>query len=134
MKSFYRKENNVYIYNANISNSVFLVSKQEFVVDAELVDNIVSKLISACNCNSALSFKSAWQYDRLVNNVMLNIKVPDGHTARGFHKLLHKVINSKIENYDNWHDPAYAAARCLDKKIAYMTPGFNEAMNNSMSS
>jgi hypothetical protein len=132
LKSFYEKINNVYVYKTNISKSVFSLKHKEFEINAEFVENIVSSLISSCGSKEALSFNSSWQYDKLVDRVMSKVEIPSDHTRRGFYELLNSIISSKVKNYENWHDPAYAASRCLQEKIAYMTPGFIEAMNNSI--
>ena len=85
---------------------------------------IVDQLVKEC---SNKDFKSSYSYDSIVSNVIKRNWNEDCGSMRPYLKVIHHMITTQCPEGADWHDGHIAAARSIDSKMAWMTPGFVEA-------
>ena len=85
---------------------------------------IVDELVKEC---SDKDYQSSYSYDSIVNKVLKDKWSEDLGSMRPFLKALYKMITDQYPKDADWHDGHVAAARSINSKMAWMTPGFVEA-------
>ena len=110
----------------NTSDNPWLASYETITFSKEKLMPIVKAISSACEGKT--HYENSYQYDRDINNAIksCNITVVN---RRPLYMAISKILTQEIAKRDmkNWHDSCIAAKRTLERKIAYMTPGFIEA-------
>jgi len=121
----------------NVSQNVYVKNMQDIDID-DRFNIIVDDLIK--ECSNRFDYQSSYAYDKHVKTVMSKINYDDfdfqsnimNSNKRYFiYKIVRNLLVDKMDNND-WYDGAYAAFRSIECSIAYSTPGFLEAKNNSI--
>ena len=85
---------------------------------------IVDELVKEC---SDKDYQSSYSYDPIVERVINKSWDEDCGSMRPFLKALYKLITDQYPEKTDWHNGHVAAARSINSKMAWMTPGFVEA-------
>ena len=88
------------------------------------IQPVVNELVKEC---SNKDYTSSYSYDHIVENVIDKNWKEDCGSKRPFLQVLYKMITDQCPKEANWHNGHVAAARSINSKIAWMTPGFVEA-------
>tara|TARA_E500000331_G_scaffold267952_1_gene259303 strand:+ start:1906 stop:2292 length:387 start_codon:yes stop_codon:yes gene_type:complete len=87
-----------------------------------VVDEIITE------CSDREYYKNSYNYDKHVNKVIEKHWDKKCGNIRPYLKALHTMITSQMPQAPrSWHNGHVAAARTLESKIAWSTPGFVEA-------
>lgn len=87
-----------------------------------VVDEIVSE------CSDREYYKNSYNYDKHVDIVIKKHWDKKCGSIRPYLKALHTMITNQMPPPPrSWHNGYVAAARTLESKIAWSTPGFVEA-------
>ena len=89
---------------------------------------IVDELVKEC---SGKDYDSSHSYNSIVDRVINKNWNKDCGSIRPFLKAIHRMITDQSPKNANWHNGHVAAARSIDTKMAWMTPGFVEARRYS---
>ena len=84
----------------------------------------VDSLVKEC---SNKNFDASYHYDSIVNKVIKDSWNEDCGSIRPYLKALLKVIIDQKPEGADWSNGYVAAARSIESRIAWMTPGFVEA-------
>ena len=84
----------------------------------------VDLLVKEC---SNKNFDASYHYDSIVNKVIKDSWNEDCGSIRPYLKALLKVIIDQKPKGAGWSNGHVAAARSIESKVAWMTPGFVEA-------
>lgn len=85
---------------------------------------VVDELVKEC---SNKDFKSSYSYDPIVNRVINKSWVEECGSMRPYLKAIHTLITDQCPNGASWSNGHVAAARSINSKMAWMSPGFVEA-------
>ena len=85
---------------------------------------VVDKLVDEC---SNKNFKSSYNYDPIVNKVIKESWDESCGSIRPYLKALNKMLLEQKQKDAGWDDGHVAAARSINCRIAWSTPGFVEA-------
>lgn len=85
---------------------------------------IVDELVKEC---SNKDYQSSYSYNHIVDRIVKKSWKEDCGSIRPFLKVIHKIIMHQCPKEAGWHNGHVAAARSIDCKMAWMTPGFVEA-------
>ncbi len=85
---------------------------------------VVDELVKEC---SNKDYQSSYSYDPIVNTVIKRNWNEDCGSMRPYLKALYKMIVDQYPEDTDWHNGHVAAARSINSKMAWMTPGFVEA-------
>ena len=96
----------------------------EIVFSKSKLQPIVDELVKEC---SGKDYQSSYSYDPIVERVIKKSWNEDCGSMRPFLKALHKLIVDQYPEDTNWHNGHVAAARSINSKMAWMSPGFVEA-------
>lgn len=88
------------------------------------LQSIVDELVKEC---SNKDYDSSYRYDPIVSRVLKKNWDDKCGSMRPFLKAIHKMIIEQYPENANWHNGHVAAARSINSKMAWMTPGFAEA-------
>ena len=85
---------------------------------------VINKLVNEC---SNRNFKSSCNYDLIVNKIVEESWNEKCGSIRPYLKALHKMLLEQKAKDAGWADGHVAAARSINNRIAWSTPGFIEA-------
>lgn len=85
---------------------------------------IVDELVKEC---SDKDYQSSYNYNHIVDRVINKNWKEDCGSIRPFLKVIYKIIMNQCPKEADWHNGHVAAARSINSKMAWMTPGFVEA-------
>ena len=85
---------------------------------------IIDNLVSEC---SNRNFKASYSYDPIVNKIIKESWDENCGSIRPYLKALHTMLLEQKQKDAGWADGYVAAARSINSRIAWSTPGFVEA-------
>ena len=115
----------------NASNNPWIRKIVEVEFNSEDLQPIVEKIVEKLK---GVSYDTSYHYDKhVIPHVREAFEKQEKYKCNAipFYYAVQNLFESKIKDYNNWSDPYVVADRCLRSSIAWMTPGFAEAYNNS---
>ena len=117
-------EKDLFVVMFDIESSPWFNNYIEISFSKKKLQPTVDQLVKEC---SNKNFDSSYHYDSIVNKVIKDSWNEDCGSIRPYLKALYKMITDQTQKNAGWSDGHVAAARSINSKMAWMTPGFVEA-------
>ena len=114
----------LFTINFDTNPSPWFTSYVEISFSRKKLQPVIDNLVEEC---SNKDFSASYNYDGIVNKVLEKHWDNSCGSIRPYLKALHKMLLDQKPENANWHDGNVAAARSINSKMAWMTPGFIEA-------
>ncbi len=114
-------KNNLFIITYDVNPSPWFNSYIEISFSKTKLQPVIDKLVFAC---SGKDFKTSYDYNSIVNKVILEDWNEKCGSIRPYLKALHKMLIEQKTQNASWPDAHVAAARSINNRIAWSTPGF----------
>lgn len=115
---------NILRVTTNISDDPFITKYADIDFDTKKLEMIVQDLIKEC---SNRKYSASYQYDQHVEKVIDQTWDRSCGAVRPLYRALAHILSLTIKKDSLWNDGDVAALRVLERKIAYLTPGFVDA-------
>ena len=112
------------VVKVNVSDNPWISSYKEFSFSREKIESIAKDLVVEC---TGRDYKSSHDYGRHVSFVMEKSWDNTCGSIIPLYKALLVVLREIQKPDEGWGGGATAAIRCIDRRMAYATPGFIEA-------
>ena len=117
-------KNDLFIIKMDTNPSPWFNNYVEISFSKSKLQPIVDELVKEC---SNKDYQSSYSYDPIVERVIKKNWNEDCGSMRPFLKALYTLITDQYPEKTDWHNGHVAAARSINNKMAWMTPGFAEA-------
>jgi hypothetical protein len=115
---------NILRVTTNVSDNPFIAKYVDIDFDTVKLEMIVQDLIKEC---SNRKYSASYQYDQHVEKVIDQSWDRSCGAIRPLYRALAYMLSQTIPKDSFWNDGDVAALRSLERKIAYLTPGFVDA-------
>ena len=116
--------NDLFIVKFDTNPSPWFSNYIEISFSKKKLQPVVDELVKEC---SNKNFDASYHYDSIVNKVIKDNWVKDCGSIRPYLKALLKVLVDQKPKDAAWSNGYVAAARSIESRIAWSTPGFAEA-------
>lgn len=117
-------ENDLFTIKFDTNPSPWFNTYVEITFSKSKLQPVVDELVKEC---SDKDYQSSYSYDPIVNNIIKKRWNEECGSIRPFLKALHKMIIDQYPDNADWHNGHVAAARSINAKLAWLSPGFVEA-------
>ena len=117
-------KNDLFTIKFDTNPSPWFNTYVELTFSKSKLQPVVDELVKEC---SNKDFQSSYSYDPIVSSVIKRNWDEDCGSMRPYLKALYKLITDQYPKDADWHNGHVAAARSINSKMAWMTPGFVEA-------
>lgn len=113
----------LYTVSINISNSPWRSSLEKFSFEKKYINETCLLLVEECEKHK--HFTASYNYDKFVFSILAE-RYQESFHKQAYYTAVKNILFDFIKD-ESWHDGARAAIRCIESRLAYMTPGFLEA-------
>lgn len=113
----------LYTISMNVSDNVWRTSLKEFSFNRSYINETCRLLTKVCSKHT--EFTASYNYDKFVFKILAE-RYQETFNKKAYYTVVKNTLPNFIKD-ESWYDGARAAIRCIESRLAYMTPGFLEA-------
>tara|TARA_A200000159_G_scaffold15452_1_gene12788 strand:- start:1471 stop:1851 length:381 start_codon:yes stop_codon:yes gene_type:complete len=116
--------NDKLIVKVNTSDNPWISKYEDFTFSRKKIEAIAKNLVAECE---GRDYQSSYSYSGHVSSVIEKSWDKTCGSIIPLYKALVVILRSLQKPNEGWSGGATAAIRCLERSMAYATPGFIEA-------